>query len=127
MFGTGTYSGPVTGSAVATQTKAAVATNSARDLALSKSVEQGASALLQGNTLNWVLTINTSEYRSFTDLVVQDTIPNGLCLLGVANYEPTGAPAECDPTGAVPQFRFGTSGAWTNIDYTSVTANSGGT
>ena len=127
VIGTGTYTGPRVGAILATHSKSAVATNNAKDLALTNTVEEGNSAFLQGNVLHWVLTIDTSEYRTFTDLEVHDTIPNGLCVLGAANYEPTGTPAECDPTGEVPQFRFGTSGPWTDIDYASVTPISGGT
>ena len=47
---------------------------------------------------HWTLDIETSEYRRVDDIVVTDTLPDGLCPLGPVNYEnATDQQAECDP------------------------------
>ena len=49
------------------------------DLVITKSMS---GALTQGTTVVTTLTISTSEYRDFTDLVVRDLMPSPLCFSG---------------------------------------------
>ena len=84
-------------------------TVSAEDLSIHKSVNNG--AITQGADSTWSLLIETSEYTAAaTNIVVTDTVPDGLCPLG------TGSPdAECQAAGAPSQA------------YASATENSDGT
>lgn len=72
----------------------------AEDIAIQKSNNKG--SLEQGDLTKWTIDLQVSEYRSLDDVVITDTVPDGLCPLGPANYERTGAglpaaKAECDP------------------------------
>ncbi len=49
------------------------------DLIITKSMS---GTLTQGSTVVSTLTISTSEYRDFTDLVIRDLMPSALCFLG---------------------------------------------
>lgn len=95
--GAGTY----LGNAVSATTSLA---NTAEDLTIQKS--GSSTALIQGAVTTWTLALRASEYRDATGAVVTDTLPDGYCPLGSANFEAT-APGdqltECDPTGAEPQ------------------------
>jgi len=76
----------------------ATLTRIAEDIRLLKSVDPD--TLVQGDTSEWTLRVDASEYRTANDVVVTDTVPDGLCPLagtGV-NYEhtPPAASAECD-------------------------------
>ncbi|MBO9534891.1 MAG: DUF11 domain-containing protein [Solirubrobacteraceae bacterium] len=74
----------------------------AEDLILRKSAS--AATLTQGASTTWTLTALTSEYRSAADVVVTDTVPDGLCPLdGAANLTQTPndpSDAECAPATA---------------------------
>ena len=80
-------------------------TRTAEDLRVLKSVD--APSIAQGQISTWSLNIASSEYRTVNDLVVTDTVPDGLCPLGPANYD-TGAAAECAPTGDAPSLPYTT-------------------
>lgn len=72
----------------------------AEDIAIQKRGDKG--SLEQGDLTKWTIDLQVSEYRSLDDVVITDTVPDGLCPLGPANYERTGAglpaaTAECDP------------------------------
>ncbi|MBF6621814.1 MAG: DUF11 domain-containing protein, partial [Patulibacter sp.] len=72
----------------------------AEDIAIQKSNNKG--SLEQGDLTKWTIDLQVSEYRSLDDVVITDTVPDGLCPLGSVNYERTGAglpaaKAECDP------------------------------
>lgn len=95
-------------------------TRSGEDLAVQKSVDSG--ALNQGQLNTWTLKVEASEYRYVDDVVVTDTVPDGQCPLGAANFSQ--APqstddTECDPGG-------GAAGLPSHA-YSSVTENSDGT
>ncbi len=63
------------------------------DLVIEKS---STGSLSQGTTVNTTLTITTSEYRDFTDLVVRDLMPSALCFLGTYNVDATAASSDWD-------------------------------
>ena len=68
----------------------------AEDLAVQKSVDNP--EIGQGQISHWTFRIETSEYRYVDDVRIEDTLPNGLCPLGKANYEPPiQLKAECNP------------------------------
>lgn len=72
----------------------------AEDIAIQKSNDKA--SLEQGDLTTWTIDLQVSEYRSLDDVVITDTVPDGLCPLGPVNYERTGAglpaaKAECDP------------------------------
>ncbi len=112
----GTYTGivaPATSTSVSDNSSVTV---SAENLALQKSVDQP--AIVRGGVSIWSLTMLTGEYRSVGgDLLITDTLPNGLCPLGGANFEPAPQKAECDPTGQVPTMSVN-GGPATAIGYT---------
>ena len=91
-------------------------TRTAEDLAIHKSVDDA--TIVQGDISRWALNLQTSEYRYVDDLRVTDTLPDGLCPLGAANFEttPPAANAECNPVG----------GQIPSSTYSDVTENSNG-
>jgi uncharacterized repeat protein (TIGR01451 family)/fimbrial isopeptide formation D2 family protein len=93
-------------------------TRTAEDWVVHK--EGSTDELQQGGLTTWTLTFETSEYRSVRDATVTDTVPNGLCPIGAANYtrNPTRDDLdECDPIG----------GELPTAPYKSVTENADGT
>ena len=55
------------------------ATTVAKDIIIGKSASTDEISInAPGNTTTWTLTVNTSEYRSFTNVTVTDTLPDGL-------------------------------------------------
>jgi fimbrial isopeptide formation D2 family protein/uncharacterized repeat protein (TIGR01451 family) len=86
---TGQYNGTTSASASDSQTTIA------EDLTLGKTASSPSIAI--GDTTTWTLTASASEYRWVDDAVIVDTVPDGLCPLGAANYE-NGADqqTECD-------------------------------
>jgi hypothetical protein len=87
---TGQYNGTTSYSASDSQTTVA------EDLALAKTASSSSIAI--GATTTWTLTASASEYRWVDDAVIVDTVPDGLCPLGAANYEnATDQQTECDP------------------------------
>ncbi len=88
----------------------------AEDIAIQKSNDLG--SLNQGDITKWTLDLQTSEYRTVDDVVINDTLPNGLCPLGDRNYEnPVDTKAECDPV----------AGKTPSPDYTDVNEQANGT
>lgn len=87
----------------------------AMDLRIVKSVAP--ETLGAGDVSTWNLNIATSEYRYQDNVVVTDTLGDGYCPLGPANYTNNNQPsdAECDPTGDSP-----------SAPYTSVTEQNDG-
>lgn len=77
----------------------------AEDIAIQKSNNKG--SLEQGDLTKWTIDLQVSEYRSLDDVVITDTVPDGLCPLGTANYEQGRRNAECDPvTGRGPSHPY---------------------
>lgn len=110
---TGTYTGDVApgGSTdVDVTTHHTVAINDVRIL---KSVSPA--EFQAGNVATYSLRIDASEYANASDIVITDTVPDGLCPLGSSNFV-SGSPADCAPTGALP-----------SVPYQSVTQNANGT
>ncbi len=63
----------------ATATVTDVHTVESEDIIITKGMS---GSLVQGTTVVSTLTITTSEYRDFTDLVVRDLLPSALCFAG---------------------------------------------
>ena len=87
----GTYEGPTTPDVTAPQTATAQIANVAKDLVIGKSPDRATIDI--GGITTWTLTVTTSEYEGSTTQTVTDTLPNGLCPLGVTSagaytYEP---------------------------------------
>ena len=94
---TGTYQGAVAAPGSPTSTVSADLTRTAEDLSVHKSVPGG--DVKQGDVVTWTLLIETSEYRYVDDIVVTDTLPNGLCpLVEGIDFDTTepGTRNECD-------------------------------
>ncbi|WP_345521403.1 isopeptide-forming domain-containing fimbrial protein [Nocardioides conyzicola] len=91
----------------------------AEDLAIQKSNDNG--GLEQGDYTRWTIDLQASEYRYVDDVVIQDTVPDGLCPLdGAGTNLTTGNSAddsECD----------GAAGREPSTPYTSVVENADGT
>lgn len=115
--GTGTYTGPRTSGSPATSTVTDLSAGTAEDLRILKSVDQP--EIAQGAIGTWTLTLATSEYRSASDIVVTDTLPDGLCPLAASgNLEnATSRLAECN----------GSAANAPTPAYTTVTENADGT
>ena len=91
---TGIYSGPVADNGSSTTTVTTELTRTAEDLAIQKT---GAPAEVgQGDVVTWTLEIQTSEYRYVDNLVITDTLPNGLCPLAAGTDFDPSAPNECN-------------------------------
>ena len=118
LSATGTYIGPSTTTTNPTITDTATATVTAEDLVIRKSMS---GQVIQGTVVTSTLVIETGEYRSLTDLVVTDTLPDGLCPLAVT---PLSGDADCG-SGADPTIDTG-SGPMA-APYTSATENADGT
>lgn len=120
---TGAYQGPTAPGTPATQTQSTSITNVAEDLEITKTASSGSISV--GGITTWTLTLDTSEYRGATGIVVTDTLPNGLCPLGApaADYVPPSGRGEpdCGP-GAYPPATYGPT-----PDYASATENADGT
>ncbi|HEY0278667.1 MAG TPA: isopeptide-forming domain-containing fimbrial protein, partial [Solirubrobacterales bacterium] len=110
-----TVNGLFNGEAGAKAKDADSLTRTAEDLAIQKTVKPD--TIAEGQLSEWTFEIETSEYRYVNNVQVEDTLPNGLCPVGAANYEmPIELKAECEPNG-----KFPTS------EYTSVQEQSDGT
>lgn len=68
------------------------------DLIIAKSM---AGSLVQGSTVVSTLTISTSEYRDFTDLVVRDLLPSPLCFSGGFDADTTPGGSDWNSTDCV--------------------------
>ena len=96
----GTYAGTVAPATSKNVSDTSELTGTAENLAMQKSVDT--STIMRGGYSTWTLALQTGEYRSVGgDLVITDTLPNGLCPIGAANYThtPTAQDAECAPAG----------------------------
>ncbi|MDQ2699924.1 MAG: hypothetical protein M3Y23_01200, partial [Actinomycetota bacterium] len=105
---------PLTGAAFEVDSEDSI-TRTAEDLAVYKSASSG--TLSQGAITTWKLEFRTGEYRYSENIVVTDTLPDGLCPLGPVNYTEGGADAECAPVPGVNP----------SVPYKSVTENADGT
>jgi large repetitive protein len=110
---TGTYSGAVGPGASNEVDVTADHTVTVNDVRILKSVSP--TTFEAGQIATYTLQIDTGEYVDARDIVITDTIPNGLCPLGASNFV-TGSPSDCAPTGDLP-----------SSPYQSVTQNADGT
>ncbi len=110
VSGTGYFTGSPEGEAVATGEE----TVTIEDLRMQKSVIP--KKFTPGGIATFSLKVDASEYVDGSNIVLTDTLPDGFCPLGPANYAPT-APADCAPV----------AGELPSVDYTSVTFNANGT
>ncbi len=88
----GTYVSPLKSVAVSDE---GTLTRTAEDIAIQKSNDN--SGLEQGDLTKWTIDLQVSEYRSVDDIVITDTVPDGLCpLSSTQNYEnPVDQQTEC--------------------------------
>jgi large repetitive protein len=110
---TGDYTGDVAEGGSAAVDATADHTVSINDVRILKSVSP--TTFESGQIDSYSLEVDSGEYVDASDVVVTDTIPNGICPLGASNFV-TGSPADCAPTGDLP-----------SVPYQSVTQNSDGT
>jgi uncharacterized repeat protein (TIGR01451 family)/fimbrial isopeptide formation D2 family protein len=92
----GTYQGAVVGGGAA-YTDTDDLTRTAEDLSVHKTV--GDETIEESEVVVWELLVETSEYRRLEDIVVLDTLPNGLCPLAPGTDFDTTEPVgrnECD-------------------------------
>ena len=111
---TGTYTGAHTGGTgnLAVTDEDAL-TVTAEDVRLVKAVSPA--QFRSGQVATFTLKVDVSEYVNASAIRVTDTLPDGYCPLGAANYAP-GAPSDCDPMGAGP----------TGASYTSIAPQTDG-
>ncbi|HEU5149546.1 MAG TPA: SdrD B-like domain-containing protein [Iamia sp.] len=95
---TGTYQGAVFAGGPATTTVTDDLTRTAEDLSIHKSSSTG--EIEQDQVVSWDLLIETSEYRRLADIVVTETLPNGLCPLAPGTDFDTTEPAGRDECNA---------------------------
>ena len=117
----GTYAGPVAPTTSTTATDSHTTTVTAEDLRILKGVDGG--TIIRDGISRWTLDIATGEYRRVDGPVtVIDTLPDGLCPLGDANFTSANQPsdAQCDPVvGEDPTLAYSvspvenTDGSWT--------------
>ena len=113
---TGSYQGPVQGGPNSGATVAADddLTVTVHDLRIHKATD--VTQFVAGQIATFTLTLDAGEYTDSDGITVTDTLDNGMCPLGEANYA-NGAPADCDAdTGHLP-----------SLPYSSVTHNADGT
>ena len=104
---TATYTGPLAPGASAQVSDDDSLTVTAEDLAVQKSVSPG--TFTHGGVATYTLRLQTGEYADATDIVLVDTIPNGLCPLDDTANHAGGAPSGCDPAaGFAPSVPFDT-------------------
>ncbi len=103
---TGTYQ-PANGGPTVQSSDEDVLERTAEDVRMRKSVNP--TIVQNGDIANFSIIIDTSEYNNASNVVVTDTMPNGMCPLGSVNHEnPTQVnPDECYPTGATPSPAYG--------------------
>ncbi|HQY32824.1 MAG TPA: SdrD B-like domain-containing protein [Actinotalea sp.] len=109
----GSYDDPHAAGGAATYTDEGSDTVTLEDLAIQKGAST--STITQGAVTTWTLDLQVSEYTAAaTDLVVTDTLPNGLCPLGAGSLD-----AEC-AGGPAPSLPFASAvenadGTWTLV------------
>ncbi len=94
----GVYTGTVAGGTSTTVSDATTLTVTSEDLAMQKSVTP--TTFAPGGVATYTLSIETGEYADASDIVVTDTLPDGLCPLDTSANHAPGAPPECDPGAA---------------------------
>ncbi|WP_061961359.1 isopeptide-forming domain-containing fimbrial protein [Demequina flava] len=103
----------------------------AMDLAVVKSIDDADSTFEVGNVADFTLTLRASEYMDSSDIVLTDTLPNGLCPLLPAGVslivEGDTPPAACDATGTVTGGEIVSATAHADGTYTVVLRPSDGT
>lgn len=100
----GTYTGAVAPGADRVSSDSDREDIHAMDLRILKSVDTGdGGQFVTGQLATFTLDIATSEYAGATEIVVTDTLPNGLCpaVAGVESTEPIPADCEAAMTGSV--------------------------
>lgn len=117
----GDYAGVVRTATTRTATDSDSVSVHAMDLSILKSVAAADSQFAVGNVADFTLTLRGGEYMSSGEVVVTDTLPNGLCPLLPAGASFTldsgvSAPADCGATGTV-----------TGAEVVSATAHADGT
>lgn len=114
---TGTYTGSVAADATTAVSVTAEAGVNVLDLGVVKTVSRG--DFFAGQTAAFTLNIRTSEYVTSDEIVLTDTLPDGLCPLVPAGVPTSGNwPQDCPAPG---------SGTVTGGTMTSATANANGT
>lgn len=109
---TGTYAGSVVDGGSTAVSAADDATVRVLDVGVVKSV--AATQFFAGQTTRFTLALRTSQYVTTSDVVVTDTIPDGLCPVVPAGVPTTGTwPAECPAPGTRPDTVVG--GTMTNV------------
>ncbi|WP_430869254.1 hypothetical protein [Demequina aurantiaca] len=94
---TSTFDGPVSSGTSRDISASGSNTVTAMDLAVVKSITSPADAIFEvGEVTTYTLTMRTSEYMDASEIVLTDTIPNGLCPL-----LPSGSGSGCDAPGSV--------------------------
>jgi large repetitive protein len=97
---TGDYQGPVAAGGSKSVSASTDQSIEAVDLAVQKT--DSSSTFTNGAVHTYTLNYETSEYRSSSDVVLTDALPDGQCPLGSSNYDPQADPA-CNPqTGVAP-------------------------
>lgn len=111
----GSYQSPISGAKAVSDEDTLLRT--AEDIAIQKSNDNF--GLEQGDLTKWTVDLQVSEYRYVDDVVIRDTVPNGLCPLGTTNLTTgnSASDAECAPT----------AGKLPSQPYTSVTEQPDGT
>lgn len=115
----GTYIGPSTITTNPTLTSTDTDTVTSEDLVIRKSVS---GQVVQGTIVTTTLQVQTGEYRDTADLLVTDTLPDGLCPVASTALS---LDADCG-TGADPTIDTG-SGPPVAISFASATENNDGT
>ncbi len=116
---TGTYNGPSVFGSNPTLNDSSSASVTSEDLVVRKSAS---GQVIQGTIVTSTLVVETGEYRDVTDIVVTDTLPDGLCPVATAALSPD---TDCG-TGADPTIDTG-SGPPVVAPYTSAVENADGT
>jgi uncharacterized repeat protein (TIGR01451 family)/fimbrial isopeptide formation D2 family protein len=111
----GTYQSPISGGIAVSDEGTLLRT--AEDIAIQKSNDN--LTLEQGDLTKWTVDLQVSEYRYVDDVVIRDTVPNGLCPLGATNLttQNDASDAECAPV----------AGRLPSQPYSSVAEQSNGT
>ena len=117
----GTYGGVVRTDATRVAADDASYTIDAMDLAVVKSVAASDEQFDVGNVADFTLNLRASEYMDSSDIVLTDTLPNGLCPL-----MPVGTTLIEDSPGLVPDA-CKVTGTVDGADMVSVTAHADGT
>lgn len=92
----GEYTGTVASGASRTVADSDSLTVTAEDLAIHKTVND--TSFAANATVDYELTVRTGEYASARDIVLVDTLPDGLCPV---DHDATAAPTSCANSGTI--------------------------